>query len=197
MRLFVAVLPPAGVLRELAAVLAPLHALPGADRWRWTSHDSWHLTLAFLGEVAPEQLPELEAGLARAAARHPAHRLRLADGGRFGDRALWVGVAGGTRVLRALAEDVQQAAEEAGCGAPDDDRPFRPHLTLARASHGRLGEAAALLADFRGSEWTAAELHLVRSESAGGRSHYTTAASWPLGAAGGVPEVTRSLAPDA
>ncbi|WP_035798712.1 RNA 2',3'-cyclic phosphodiesterase [Kitasatospora mediocidica] len=190
MKLFVAVLPPADAVRELAAVLAPLHALPGADRWRWTARDGWHLTLAFLGEVAPEQLPGLEGALSRAAALNPAHRLRLAEGGRFGDRALWAGVAGETRVLRALSEDVRRAAEEAGCGLPQDEPAFRPHLTLARtagrrsavpSTHGRVAEAADLLADFRGGEWTADELHLMRSESAGGRSHYTTVASWPLG----------------
>lgn len=185
MRLFVAVLPPDQVLRELAREVGPLRELPGSERLRWTAVDGWHLTLAFLGEVAEERLPALCQGFARVAGEHRPLGLRLAEGGRFGDRTLWVGVAGDTRELRSLAEGVGAAAVEAGCEGSEFD--YHPHLTLARAgrhpqgSRGGLRAAAGALAQYRGSEWRADGIRLMRSEFTGGPAHYTTLHQWALG----------------
>jgi 2'-5' RNA ligase len=190
MRLFVAVLPPAPALAELAAAVRALHALPGADRLRWTDPPGWHLALAFYGEVPEEALPALRGRLERGAARHPAPVLRLAGGGRFGDRVLWAGVAGGTDVLRRLAATVSAAARRAGVPMPER-RPYHPHLTLARGGRTRvaLGPFAAGLGGFAGTEWTASAISLIRSHlpatgEAGGRPRYETLASWPLGDSG-------------
>ncbi|MER5348852.1 RNA 2',3'-cyclic phosphodiesterase [Kitasatospora sp. NPDC002551] len=191
MRLFVAVLPPVEALQGLADAVAPLRGLPGADRLRWTTADAWHLTLAFLGEVPAGRLPELEAALAAVAGVNPAHTLRLAGGGRFGDRVLWAGVEGQDWALRRLAEAVYGAtAEVAG---ETDAFSFHPHLTLARAgsSRGRrraeqrmaaaeLDTLARALDGYRGPEWEAAELHLMRSEQGGGPVRHTSLRSWPL-----------------
>ena len=49
MRLFVAVVPPDAALAELEDAVAPLRE--AAPELRWTGAASWHLTLAFLGEV--------------------------------------------------------------------------------------------------------------------------------------------------
>ncbi|WP_371479976.1 RNA 2',3'-cyclic phosphodiesterase [Kitasatospora sp. NBC_00315] len=191
MRLFVAVLPPTGAVRELVDALAPMRELPGAERLRWTGVDGWHLTLAFLGEVAAEQLPELERVLAGAVSGHGAHRLRLAGSGRFGDRALWAGVDGETRALRQLAEAVTTAA--AGVIGEGEAFRFHPHLTLARTGSPRgrrravrrhvVEELAAFegaLAPFCGTDWEAAEVHLMKSEQDGGFAHYESVRSWPL-----------------
>ncbi|MFJ7279484.1 RNA 2',3'-cyclic phosphodiesterase [Kitasatospora sp. NPDC098663] len=191
MRLFVAVLPPVNALQGLSDAVAPVRGLPGADRLRWTTVEGWHLTLAFLGEVAAEELPELEAGLAAVAEVHPVHRLRLAGAGRFGDRVLWVGVEGQTWALRRLAEAVSEAA--AGVTGEVDAFAFHPHLTLARAGSSRghrravqrlaaaeLDTLAAALADYRGPEWEAAELHLMQSDLDGGFAHYSSLRAWPL-----------------
>ncbi|MGW6916161.1 RNA 2',3'-cyclic phosphodiesterase [Kitasatospora sp. NPDC054939] len=191
MRLFVAVLPPVAALQELADAVAPVRELPGADRLRWTTVESWHLTLAFLGEVPVEQLPALEAALAGVAEVHEAHPLRLAGGGRFGDRVLWAGVEGRTWALRRLAEAVAEATAEVLGEA--DAFAFHPHLTLARAGSSRghrravqrvaaaeLATLAGALDDYRGSTWEAAELHLVKSELDGGFAHYETVRAWPL-----------------
>ncbi|MBD0690847.1 RNA 2',3'-cyclic phosphodiesterase [Streptomyces sp. CBMA123] len=191
MRLFVAVLPPAEALQGLCAAVEPVRALPGADRLRWTAVEGWHLTLAFLGQVPAERLPELEAALAAVAAVHPAHRLRIAGSGRFGERVLWAGVEGRTRELRRLAEAVIEAVAEVG-GEPDAVA-FHPHLTLARAGSPRghrravqrvaaaeLDALAAALAPYRGPEWEAAELHLMKSDLDGGFAHYESLRSWAL-----------------
>ncbi|MFD9684835.1 RNA 2',3'-cyclic phosphodiesterase [Kitasatospora sp. NPDC059146] len=195
MRLFVAVLPPAEALQGLSDAVAPLHGLPGADRLRWTAVEGWHLTLAFLGQVPAERLPELETALAAVAGAHPAHPLRIAGAGRFGDRVLWAGVEGRTRALRGLAEAVAGATAEFTGEA--DALAFHPHLTLARAGSSRghrraaqrvaaaeLEGPAAALAGYRGPEWEAAGLHLMRSDLAGGFAHYESLRSWALADSG-------------
>ncbi|GAB2709740.1 RNA 2',3'-cyclic phosphodiesterase [Kitasatospora kifunensis] len=187
MRLFVAVHPSPEAAGELAAVVAPLRALPGAERLRWTAEDGWHLTLAFLGSVPDDQLPALREGLSQAAAGYQAHRLRLAGGGHFGDRVLWVGLAGQTWALRSLARAVTQLAGEV-LGV-EEEFSYHPHLTLARTGRGghpgreeraALRAAAEQLVEFQGVEWPVTEFQLMRSDLGSGRSRYTVVDRWLL-----------------
>jgi 2'-5' RNA ligase len=183
MRAFVALIPPAAVLAELAAALAPVQA--AHPDLRWTPAGQWHLTLAFLGEIDGDTLdggvlPDLTARLARAARRHPPVDLALDGAGRFGDRVLWTRVRG---ELRALAASVGAAARR--CRIAVDDRPYRAHLTLARTRPGAdLRPAVDALRDFAGTPWTATTLHLVRSRlgaGPGGTAAHEVIATWPLG----------------
>ncbi|WP_457030367.1 RNA 2',3'-cyclic phosphodiesterase [Kitasatospora sp. P5_F3] len=191
MRLFVAVNPPVVAVQELADAVAPLRELPGAERLRWSGVDGWHLTLAFLGELPVTELPALTGLLARVAEEHGAHRLRLAGGGCFGDRVLWAGVDGEVWALRRLAEAVREGVGE--LGVETDQFGFHPHLTLARAgsSQGRrraarrtdagdLQSLAGALDGFRGREWRAGELCLMRSDQGIGPSRYTVLERLPL-----------------
>ena len=188
MRLFTAVLPPPGALTELAGAVERLKGLPDADRLRWARPEGWHFTLAFLGEVDEVLLPGLRERLARAAHRHPAFGLRLAGGGRFGDRVLWVGVEGDRTALRRLADSVTAQVRRAG--VPTEDRPYKPHLTVARAGRTArrvdLRPYAAALGGFSGSDWRAEEFALVRSHLPssgvpGEHPRYETLEAWPLG----------------
>lgn len=191
MRLFVAVTPPAAAVAELRAAVAGLRA--GRDGLRWTRPEQWHLTLAFLGEVADPARAELVGRLERVARRHPPLTLSLGGAGRFGHRVLWTRVRGDTVPLRRLADAVRAAARRARI--PVDDRPYRPHLTLARCRDGTdLRPAVAALADLDGPPWTADGLHLVRSElGAGpdGTARHAPLASWPLTGAGPPPPAPR------
>ncbi|KQX59357.1 MULTISPECIES: RNA 2',3'-cyclic phosphodiesterase [unclassified Streptomyces] len=191
MRLFAAVLPPPERLTELGRVVDRLHRLPGADGLRWTSRPGWHLTLAFMGEVEEEVLPELGVRLARAAHRTPPFPLRLHGGGHFGRRALWTGVAGDLDELRLLAERADAAARRSGVPM-EEHRRYQAHLTLGRAR----GEGVDLhpfldeLAGFEGARWEAGELALVRSDLPvsgvrGEQPRYETVGAWPLERAGG------------
>jgi 2'-5' RNA ligase len=192
-RAFVAVVPPAAALAELAEAVAPLRAAapPGV---RWVPADQWHLTLAFLGEVDDGALPDLTERLARAARRHPPMGLAFGGAGRFGDRVLWIRVHGagyvpdadggrGATELKRLATSVAAAARRSGISV--DDRPYRPHLTLARGRPGtNLRQSVAALREFDGSPWTADALHLVRSRlgaGPGGTAVHEIIGTWPLG----------------
>jgi 2'-5' RNA ligase len=180
MRAFVALVPPPDALTELAAAVA---ALPQEPALRWSPPAQRHLTLAFLGEVDGPTDDELRTRLARAARRHPPVPLALAGGGRFGDRVLWTGVHGDREALRRLAGTVRAAARRSGL--PVDERPYRPHLTLARARPPApdLRPLAGALRGFAGRPWTASEVHLVRSDlgaGPGGGARHEVVATWEL-----------------
>ena len=181
MRLFVALWPPPDAVSELLAAVDEIRT--EAPDLRWTAPEQWHLTLAFLGEVADERRPELEERLARAASRHAPLTLRFAGGGRFGSRVLFTRVDGDHEPLTRLAASVGAAARRSRI--PVDDRPYRPHLTLARGRPGSdLRPAVEALAGFTGSSWTADALHLVRSRlgaGEGGTAAHEIVGTWPLG----------------
>lgn len=183
MRLFVAITPPAVVLDELEAAVGPLRSQwPGL---RWATQDAWHLTLAFLGEVSEEKAAALAPRLERAARRHPALSLSFGPGGAFPApgraRVLWAGIDGDRAALTALARSVAAGARRAGAGPPDEDRKFRPHVTLARCrAPADVGPLVRSLAGYAGSPWTAAEIHLIRSYLGQGPPRYEMAGTWPL-----------------
>ncbi|MFC8271330.1 RNA 2',3'-cyclic phosphodiesterase [Streptomyces sp. NPDC057271] len=190
MRLFAAVLPPLEQLTELAGVVDRLAHLPGAERLRWTSRPGWHFTLAFMGEVDDDLLPDLHARLGRAAHRTPPFGLRLHGGGHFGRAVLWTGAAGDLDEMRLLAERADAAARRAGVPM-DEHRRYQAHLTVARsrAADLDLRPFVDALAPFEGTRWQVPELALVRSNlPAGGapgeQPRYETVAAWPLGGAG-------------
>ncbi|MGX1885550.1 RNA 2',3'-cyclic phosphodiesterase [Streptomyces sp. NPDC055287] len=188
MRLFAAVLPPAEAIDELAVAVDPLHTLPGAEGLRWTGHDGWHFTLAFLGEVDEDLLPAVEERFGRAAARHDPFSLRIHGGGHFGRRALWAGAAGGLDAMRLLADRADAAARRAGV-AMEEHRAYKAHLTIARGRTGfdtDLRPYVHALDAFEGTAWTVGELALVRSNPPaagvpGAQPRYEPVRIWPLG----------------
>lgn len=185
MRLFAALLPPERALAELGSVVDELRRLPGADTLRWTGRPGWHLTLAFYGEVAEDVVPELSAGLERAARATEPFGLAVRGGGQFGDgRALWAGVEGDVLALRRLAERCEEAA------ATREHRRYRAHLTVARSRDAMdVRPYLDRLDDFAGRAWTVDELALVRSDLPrsgvpGEQPRYEAVARWRLGVAG-------------
>jgi 2'-5' RNA ligase len=180
MRMFVALVPPPDTRAELAAAV---HGLPTPAGLRWTRPEQWHVTLAFLAEVDERTREQLAERLARAARRHPPAELALTGAGRFGTRVLWTRVDGDRAALARLVDSVRAAVRR--CGLPADERPYRPHLTLARAGSPApdLAPLVASLRGFTGRSWPAAELHLVRSHlgaGPGGTAHHESVATWPL-----------------
>lgn len=185
-RLFVALTPLPEVVEELWTATEVLRVeQPGL---RWTRPEQWHLTLAFLDEVGDRAQSDLVERLGRVVVRHPPLVLWLCDGGRFGNRVLWTRVRGETDRLRRLAASVQAAARRSGL--PVENRPYRPHLTLARARDDSIDLRSAVirLNGFAGRPWIASELHLVHSRlgaGRGGAAQHEPLVSWPLGPGSG------------
>ncbi|MEU1434411.1 RNA 2',3'-cyclic phosphodiesterase [Streptomyces sp. NPDC005775] len=181
-RVFIALAPPDPAKEELVRELRTAYATH--PHMRWNRVEDWHITLAFLGELPVETVALLCPPLSGVAAAHPPPRLALRGGGDFDDRVLWTGIDGGVDELHALAADVRTAVR--GCGIALENRPLRPHLTLARARRGDLSSAAEIasgLAGFTGRPWAAERLHLVGSNAArsSGPIRYRDITAWPLG----------------
>jgi 2'-5' RNA ligase len=183
MRLFVGLVPPAAALDEIEAVTAPLR--PGRPDLRWTSHEAWHVTLAFLGQVNDVAATRLLPRLERAAQRHAPLCLAFGGGGAFPNgtraRVLWTGLRRDDRAVASLAASVSAGARRAGAPPPDEGRPFTPHLTLARCrAPADVRPLVAALSGFEGTPWAADRIQLIRSYP-GPRPAYEALADWPLG----------------
>ncbi|MFG1953133.1 RNA 2',3'-cyclic phosphodiesterase [Micromonospora sp. NPDC048830] len=192
MRLFVAVYPPRPAVDDLSARLAGLRvglAAAAGTNVRLADPANAHLTLAFLGEVEADRLVDVESALGLAAetfrgGRDASPVLRLGGGGSFGRgrfTVLWVDVRGDVEALAVLARLVRLRLRRGRL--PYDEKPFRPHLTIARPGD-RIDRADVLadreaLHEYVGPEWPAAELVLVRSHQ-GPRPTYDRLAAWPI-----------------
>jgi 2'-5' RNA ligase len=132
MRLFTAFEFPPDVKTELARVQRELKPLVTCRRWQ--NLRQAHLTLDFIGELPEPLLGPLQEMLARTAAAHAPFELNLAGFGGFPSlaraRVLWIGVGGERDRLEALEHDMRLGL--AATGAAIEDRPYSPHITLAR-----------------------------------------------------------------
>ena len=108
-----------------------------APEARWVRPESLHITLKFIGEQTPEQVESISERLR--GIEGSAFEIRSGGYGFFptakAPRVFWIGIHAGPQ-LAELAGSVDVAVAE--LGIPREDRPFSPHLTLARAG-GRSG----------------------------------------------------------
>jgi len=108
-----------------------------APEARWVRPESLHITLKFIGEQTPEQVEAISERLR--GIEGSAFEIRSGGYGFFptakAPRVFWIGIHAGPQ-LAELAGSVDVAVAE--LGIPCEDRPFSPHLTLARAG-GRSG----------------------------------------------------------
>jgi 2'-5' RNA ligase len=132
-RAFIALPLPCQVIAYLSKVQ---HCLAAEGiRARWVRPEGMHLTLKFIGRLAPEKIPAVDAVLDGVAAHYsPLQLTALGLGGfpnRRRPRVLWVGIGGETQQLERLQQDIDTGLTTLGW--PGEKRPFKGHLTLARA----------------------------------------------------------------
>jgi len=181
MRLFVAVPMPAETTRELAAAVERMRKRPGAEDLRWSPPESWHTTLQFLGNAGPDEyacLLDRLRGVRAAPMKIVPEKI-----GAFGRVGILHAGVKPTRELLELEKRVTQAT--AACGFAREDRPYCPHITLARrrGRGGRNGitsvaEKNRELVPFKG--FTAHEFALYES-LLGGAARYEIRERFPLG----------------
>jgi RNA 2',3'-cyclic 3'-phosphodiesterase len=184
-RAFLAGALPDSLTASLSQRLEPVRvATPQAH---WVPAKSLHLTLVFLGEIDAAAVPDLASAFAAVAHRHPPMALRIAGPHTFGPprrpRVLVAELAGEIEALGALCADAVQAAGERV--AVETDRPFRPHVTLARARSAGgdplLGRCKTALAGSLSGEFVLERLTFFRSETLAGGTTHTPLAAWLLG----------------
>jgi RNA 2',3'-cyclic 3'-phosphodiesterase len=180
MRLFVGIPLAAQVIEQLERV-SMRHRIEG-DGLRWSTPQSWHITLQFLGNTSETQYECLVARLQELHGRSVP--IELEELGFF-DRAgiIFAGVAL-TPELLALQQQV--TASTLPCGFAPEDRPYRPHITLAR-NKGRRNAIGldALKAKIRHqpkfSRFVAEEFLLYESFTRPTGSQYETRETFRLG----------------
>jgi 2'-5' RNA ligase len=165
MRLFIAAELPEGILEALAETSALLR---GCVRGRFVAPDSFHVTLAFLGDVAEHRVNDLCKALDRACDDTAAFDVSLGDFGCFGKRSkatLWQGFreAG---ALPELAQAVRRELRQADFSF--DDKKFLPHVTLMRAANLTAGELPMPAL----AEGPVSEITLFQSDLSGKRPVY-------------------------
>ena len=169
MRLFFAVFPDSETRRRFAAAA---QALALGDGSRRVPRENYHMTLAFIGEVQREMLDLLKT--IGAAQRALEFTVRLDAYEYWPTPSV---VVTGAASCPAPLEDLRRGlcADLTRCGVRLDDRPFRPHVTIAR----KVSQAPVLQA-MSEITWTARAFQLARSVSAPGGAIYTVVDSWPL-----------------
>ncbi len=161
-RLFTALVPPALVRDELAALAEPLAGL------RWVPAENIHLTLRFMGDVDDAREERFIEALARV--RVEPFILPVGGVGLFPTRGLakvlWAGVGNGHTRLYQLRKQVDEAllSVEPGLAMPG----FHPHFTVGRISeHAETKKLTQYLErheDFEGPPFRVDEFCLVASE---------------------------------
>jgi 2'-5' RNA ligase len=145
--------------------------MPAAQSLRWQSASQWHVTLAFLGDAdedvtdeVAERIAELHLPTIRGA--------KLRGAGCFGRQILWIGVGDDAALLSLTRTADAIPPRLRGLGLDVDRRPWRGHLTVARARTGDAQATANALAGYQGPPWDVGELLVIRSTGGPRPAHH-------------------------
>ncbi len=181
-RIFTAVDMPEGVKALVGAHVSRLRSDHPEAPVRWERPEKLHLTLNFAGELDEEDLTHYAAAVRKAASSAAPFTIAIGGTGTFRQgrdaAVLWLGVVDQTGGLTRLANAVGVMT---GRG---DDRPYKPHLTIARTKDRR--SAVSLIRShldegFPVIQASVDALVVYESRLQPGGSVYSVVASEPLG----------------
>jgi 2'-5' RNA ligase len=157
---------------------------------KWVDPGGIHLTLKFLGNIPSKRVTEITEATKKAAQGFSPFLLEISGLGAFPSlkqaRVVWVGLGGELDKLSTLQQKIDSAL--AAQGFAREERPFVPHLTLARvregasaSERGRFGELVGSAA-FEGKYRVEVEaIKLMRSQLTPAGAIYTCLAVIRLG----------------
>jgi RNA 2',3'-cyclic 3'-phosphodiesterase len=182
MRLFIAIEIPGEIRNALAAFLKELPK--NAPKAKWVRPENLHVTLKFLGSTDPTKLGQIESSLKAIRSPQPV-TLEFRGLGFFPNekrpRVFWAGMNSSAN-LQPLAADVDRSMHQHGFLL--EERPFAPHLTLARFDPpglpANLASAVKQNASRAFGSMTAREFHLIESKLKPTGAEYTTLKSFPF-----------------
>ena len=140
MRTFLALCTSVGTTRRIAEAMEREAVRLKELGWKlaWVPPANLHVTMKFLGDVQPEAIDAIAARLRRRCADLPPVTLRAKGYGLFATdgapKVLWVGVEGG-KPLEAMQRSLESDMVDLGFAAAD--KPFHPHITVARVVEPR------------------------------------------------------------
>lgn len=174
-RVFIGLWPTDETVHAIQSVAAQTINMPEA---RALLPQHWHITLAFIGAVMPEQWVHLYRGLTKKTVAVPA----TVPVDRFGffEKAsvLWLGID----PCSTAYEQLQQAHQDVwallqGLGLFPDNRNYQPHISLLRQANKDVLNHVGPLSSFN---WQTHSLRLIVSLANTQRSEYYQAATFPL-----------------
>jgi len=150
---------------------------------RWTRPEGIHLTLKFLGEISSAQVAEVTEALG-ALGRIEPFAVEVEGFGFFPNarrpRVFWAGIKA-PPALAQLAERVEASMEKLGFSR--EQRPYQPHLTLARFQDPRPQPALQELLDRKENpsvgHFQASEFFLYESKLSPQGATYRRVARFP------------------
>ena len=171
-RSFIAVELPAEIKLALAKMQAQLKS-GGGGRIKWVDPDIMHLTLKFLGNIDTALTAEITAALVEACRGLSPFPIGLGGLGVFPNarrvQVVWVGLKGEVERLARLQQNIDAVLAPLGFKA--ENRPFTPHLTLARVREDAtpeerqaLGQLVAVAVPQSGGSFKVDAAHLMKSQ---------------------------------
>jgi len=179
-RLFIAIEIPENIRASFASLLKEFRSI--APQLRWVRAENLHVTLKFLGETDSSKLGPLQNALSAVRSAEPAI-LDFRGLGFFPQekrpRVFWAGMESSAN-LKSLAADIDQATHR--LGFPLEERPFAPHLTLARFPLPSVPPKVLQAVNDKGGQsfgsLQAHEFHLIESKLKPTGAEYTTVQSF-------------------
>jgi 2'-5' RNA ligase len=169
---------PAEVRARAADAIARLRDAVPEARASWERVEKLHITLKFVGEIAPDSVAALSSAAANAARMSEPFILKLSGAGAFPPRGLprilWLGIQDSSGALAQLQSHLED--ECATAGFTREERPFHSHLTLARIRSPQGARELARLHQetvFEPIDFPVTDLLVMRSELGPGGSRYT------------------------
>ena len=174
MRLFIAATPPSEIRDLLIKTYSEI------ERARWVKKNQLHVTLRFLGELEDDLAAVVRESLGEISAHQLS--LRIKGVGTFGRpaRVLWCGLEPPGEIT-ALAKAIDENVLQAGLTA--DDKPFAPHLTIARFKNSPPPLIKRFLEQneaFETPEFTIREFELYQSKLSSSGPEYSVLKTYPL-----------------
>jgi 2'-5' RNA ligase len=127
MRLFIGIPLASEVIEALQKFSRTVRS--SGDGLRWSSSESWHITLQFLGETSEEKSSCVVQRLRDL--QSPAVPVLIDGTGLFERAGVFFAGVGVSAEMLGLQKRVLAATAQ--CGFVGEDRAFHPHVTLARA----------------------------------------------------------------
>jgi RNA 2',3'-cyclic 3'-phosphodiesterase len=126
---------------------------------RWAAPEQMHLTLVFIGQVDEPTAEAIATDVREPVTMQP-FDLTFAGLGVFpphgAPRALWIGAGAGAQLVHELRDELDARVRRRGVAL--EERPFKPHLTLARWRSARPSDRRRVLA--HASDRTITHLHV-------------------------------------
>ena len=185
MRLFLAIPVDKQILDALAGAADKLRETRGPVRW--VRPEGMHLTLKFLGDTEPDQVPPLVEAVSGVTSKVMPFPISVTGAGAYpklrSPRVLWAGVVENSGTLKRLVKSIEEETEKFGWER--EKREFSPHITIGRVK-GNMNIARLITAmkEMKEEHWgdqEAGEVVLYSSELKPGGAVYEKVHVFGLG----------------